>query len=171
MSDAPAGVAGTIPVKQPQRQSSRFGDSLFRLAAAAAAWFVLISLGLAASSMLYGGLPAFEKFGFGFLYRTAWDPVRQDFGAAVPIYGTLVTSGIAMIIAVPISFGIAVFLNEVCPSLLRGPVAAAIELLAGIPSIIYGMWGLFVFVPFMSNQIEPLAHRPPWATAADRFPV
>ena len=73
----------------------------------------------------------------------------------MPIYGTLVTSGIAMIIAVPVSFGIAVFLNEVCPSVLRGPLASAIELLAGIPSIIYGMWGLFVFVPFMSDRIEP----------------
>jgi len=87
-------------------------------------------------SMLYGGLPAFAKFGFGFLYRTAWDPVRQDFGAAVPIYGTLVTSGIAMLIAVPISFGVAIFLSEVCPAVLRGPIASAIELLAGIPSII-----------------------------------
>ena len=105
--------------------------------------------------MLYGGLPAFLKFGFGFIYRTAWDPVRQDFGAAVPIYGTVVTSLIAMIIAVPISFGIGVFLTEVAPRWLRGPVAAAIELLAGIPSIIYGMWGLFVFVPFMSDFIEP----------------
>jgi phosphate transport system permease protein len=128
---------------------------IFRSAAAAAAVFVLISLGAAALSMLYGGLPALSKFGFGFLYRTAWDPVRRDFGAAVPIYGTLVTSGIAMIIAVPVSFGIAVFLNEVCPSVLRGPLASAIELLAGIPSIIYGMWGLFVFVPFMSDRIEP----------------
>ena len=118
-------------------------------------WFVLISLGAAALSMLYGGLPAFAKFGFGFLYRTAWDPVRQDFGAAVPIYGTIVTSAIAMLIAVPISFGIAVFLNEVCPTVLRGPIASAIELLAGIPSIIYGMWGLFVFVPFMSDHVEP----------------
>ena len=119
------------------------------------ALFVLVSLAAAALSMFYGGLPAFAKFGLGFLYRTAWDPVRQDFGAAVPIYGTLVTSGIAMMIAVPISFGIAVFLNEVCPSTLRGPVASAIELLAGIPSIFYGMWGLFVFVPYMSDHVEP----------------
>ena len=81
--------------------------------------------------------------------------MRQDFGAAVPIYGTIVTSAIAMLIAVPISFGIAVFLNEVCPTVLRAPIASAIELLAGIPSIIYGMWGLFVFVPFMSDHVEP----------------
>jgi phosphate transport system permease protein len=155
MSDALARAAASVPTRQPRGESASLGEALFRIAAASAAWFVLISLGLAALSMLYGGLPAFEKFGFGFLYHTAWDPVRQDFGAAVPIYGTLVTSGIAMVIAVPISVGIAVFLNEVCPSMLRGPVASAIELLAGIPSIIYGMWGLFVFVPFMSDQIEP----------------
>jgi phosphate transport system permease protein len=91
----------------------------------------------------------------GFIYRTVWDPVRQDFGAAVPIYGTVVTSALAMIIAVPVSFGIAVFLTEIAPPWLRGPIAAAIELLAGIPSIIYGMWGLFVFVPFMSDYIQP----------------
>ena len=155
MLNALADRSGLIAPQQTGRRSSGLGDALFRISAATAAWFVLISLGAAALSMLYGGLPAFEKFGFGFLYRTAWDPVRQDFGAAVPIYGTLVTSGIAMLIAVPVSFGIAVFLNEVCPSVLRGPVASAIELLAGIPSIIYGMWGLFVFVPFMSDHIEP----------------
>ncbi len=140
---------------RPHHRSHKLGDSIFRIAAAGAAWFVLISLGAAALSMLYGGLPAFAKFGLGFLYRTAWDPVHQDFGAAVPIYGTIVTSTIAMLIAVPISFGIAVFLNEVCPTVLRGTVASAIELLAGIPSIIYGMWGLFVFVPFMSDHVEP----------------
>ncbi len=132
-----------------------WGDPVFRTVAAGAAFFVLISLGGIALSMLYGGIPAFRKFGLGFIYRTAWDPVRQDFGAAVPIYGTIVTSLIAMIIAVPVSFGIGVFLTEVAPRWLRGPVAAAIELLAGIPSIIYGMWGLFTFVPFMSDHIEP----------------
>ena len=105
--------------------------------------------------MLFGGLPAFAKFGLSFLYRSTWDPVRQDFGAFVPIYGTVVTATLAMIVAVPMSFGIALFLTEVAPAWLRGPIAAAIELLAGIPSIIYGMWGLFVFVPFMSDWIQP----------------
>jgi phosphate transport system permease protein len=141
--------------KTPPRPGGSTGDTIFRAVALGTAVFVLVSLAAAALSMLYGGLPAFARFGLGFLYRTAWDPVRQDFGAAVPIYGTLVTSGIAMLIAVPISFGIAVFLNEVCPNFVRGAVASAIELLAGIPSIIYGMWGLFVFVPFMSDHIEP----------------
>jgi phosphate transport system permease protein len=140
--------------RQPAR-SRNYGDTIFRAAATGSAFFVLFSLGAIAILMLYGGLPAFSKFGFGFLYRTTWDPVRQDFGAAVPIFGTLVTSAIAMLIAVPISFGIAIFLTEVCPRLLRGPIATAVELLAGIPSIIYGMWGLFVFVPFMSDHVEP----------------
>ena len=138
---------------KPARRKS--GDAIFRYLALAAAIFVLVSLGAAALSMLYGGIPAFMKFGFGFIYRSEWNPVRQDFGALVPIFGTLVTSTLAMIIAVPVSFGIAVFLTEVSPGWLRGPVAAAIELLAGIPSIIYGMWGLFVFVPYMSDHIEP----------------
>src|SRR5665213_2229650 len=102
MSDAI--VLSGSPNRTLHRPSS-LGDSVFRAATAGAAWFVLISLAAAALSMLYGGLPAFTKFGLGFLYRTAWDPVHQDFGAAVPIYGTLVTSAIAMFIAVPISFG------------------------------------------------------------------
>ncbi len=105
--------------------------------------------------MLYGGLPAFRTFGFRFLYSLEWDPVAKRFGAGVAIYGTLVSSAIAMVIAIPVSFGIAVFLTEVAPRWIRGPVAAAVELLAGVPSIIYGMWGLFVFVPFMSDYIEP----------------
>ena len=148
-------LADGAPEPRTRPRTKQTGDTVFRLLALAAALFVLLSLGGAAFSMFYGGLPAFEKFGFGFIYRTAWDPVRQDFGALVPIFGTLVTSAIAMVIAVPVSFGIAVFLTEVSPNWLRGPVAAAVELLAGIPSIIYGMWGLFVFVPFMSDYIEP----------------
>ena len=143
------------PAPRVRPRTKRTGDAVFRTLALLAALFVLISLGAAALSMFYGGLAAFEKFGFGFIYRSEWDPVKQDFGALVPIFGTLVTSLLAMIIAVPVSFGIAVFLTEVSPNWLRGPVAAAVELLAGIPSIIYGMWGLFVFVPFMSDYIEP----------------
>ena len=130
-------------------------DRLFRLLVAAAAGLVLVSLGGAALSMLIGGLPAFAKFGLAFIYTSEWDPVRRVFGAFIPIYGTLISSLIAMAVAVPVSFGVALFLTEVAPPWVRGPVAAAVELLAGIPSIIYGMWGLFVFVPFMSDWIEP----------------
>jgi phosphate transport system permease protein len=154
-----AATAGTLlPDAAPgllTRRNRAMGDPIFRAVVAAAAFFVLLSLGAAALSMFVGGLPAFRKFGLAFVYTSDWNPVRQQFGALVPIYGTLVTSLLAMLIAVPVSFGVAIFLTEVSPNWLRGPVAAAIELLAGIPSIIYGMWGLFVFVPFMSDHVEP----------------
>ncbi len=145
--------SGTPSTRRARRRGD--GDRIFQLLVGSAAGFVLLGLDAAALSMLYGGLPAFAKFGLGFLYRSAWDPVHQDFGAFVPIYGTIVTSLLSMLLAVPVSFGIALFLTEVAPNWLRGPVAAAIELLAGIPSIIYGMWGLFVFVPVMSDWVEP----------------
>lgn len=130
-------------------------DRLFRLAVAACALFVLIALLGAALSMLWGGREAFATFGWRFIWSSDWDAVQRKFGALVPIYGTLVTALIAMVIAVPVSFGIALFLTEIAPAWLRQPVSAAIELLAGIPSIIYGMWGLFVFVPFMARYIDP----------------
>jgi phosphate transport system permease protein len=130
-------------------------ERIFKGIFAGAAWLVLILLVGAAASMLWGGREAFATFGWRFLTDSDWDPVLHKFGALVPVYGTLVTALIAMIIAVPVSFGIALFLTEVAPAWMRGPVAAAIELLAGIPSIIYGMWGLFVFVPFMAAYIIP----------------
>ncbi len=149
-----------IPTGRPTQARRGVGDPLFRILVGSAAFFVLLSLGAAALSMLAGGWPAFQRFGIAFVYTSDWNPVRQQFGALVPIFGTLVTSLLAMMIAVPVSFGIAVFLTEVSPPWMRGPVAAAIELLAGIPSIIYGMWGLFVFVPVMSDYVEPwlIAH-------------
>ena len=102
-----------------------------------------------------GGWKAFAKFGLGFLTSISWNPVTEQFGGFVPIYGTIVTSIIAMIIGIPVSFGIAMFLTELCPNWLKRPLGTAIELLAGIPSIIYGMWGLFVFAPFFADHIEP----------------
>jgi len=139
-------------------------DRIFRTLFAGAGWFVLIVLIGAALSMLWGGREAFQTFGWRFLVSSDWDAVQHKFGALVPIYGTLVTALIAMLIAVPVSFGIALFLTEVAPTWLRGPIASAIELLAGIPSIIYGMWGLFVFVPFMGAHIVPFlnAHLGQW---------
>ena len=131
------------------------GDWLFRNIVAVAGWFVLITLALAAFSMYWGGREAFSEFGWGFLVSTEWDPVREQYGALVAIYGTLVTTAIAMIIAVPVSFGIALFLTEVAPAWIRQPLGAAIELLAGIPSIIYGMWGLFVLAPLLGNYVYP----------------
>ena len=130
-------------------------DAVFRVAVSSAGIFVLIALIGAALSMLWGGRLAFETFGWSFLTTQEWDVGASKFGALVPIYGTLVTTGIAMLIAVPISFGIAVFLSEVAPPWLRRPVASAIELLAGIPSIIYGMWGLFVLAPYLSEHTYP----------------
>ena len=130
-------------------------DRGFRWLVTGAGVFVLVSLAAAALSMLWGGRAAVQKFGLGFLWSRAWDPVGQQFGALVPIYGTLVTALLAMLIAVPVSFGIAMFLTEIAPRWLRGPVGAAIELLAGIPSIIYGMWGLFVLVPVLAEHVYP----------------
>ncbi|MGC8523459.1 MAG: phosphate ABC transporter permease subunit PstC [Acidibrevibacterium sp.] len=139
----------------PARRWLPFGDRLFRILLAGAAVMVLALLGGAALAIFWGALPAFRHFGLAFLTGLAWDPVHRDFGALVPIYGTLVTSTIAMLTAVPVSFGIALFLTEVAPVWLRAPIGGAIELLAGIPSIIYGMWGLFVFAPFMADHVEP----------------
>ncbi len=147
------GLGGIGPLLR--RRSGAAGDRAFRIVVGCAAGLVLLSLGAIALSMLYGGLPAFRRFGFAFLYTPVWDPVRREFGAFVMIYGTLVTSALAMLMAVPVSFGIAVFLTEVAPAWLRAPVGSAIELLAGIPSIIYGMWGLFVFAPVMGDYVEP----------------
>jgi phosphate transport system permease protein len=130
-------------------------DRLFHLAMLACAMFVFLSLLGAAFSMLWGGREAFATFGWSFLWNPDWDAVQKHFGALVPIYGTLVTALLAMLIGVPVSFGIALFLTEIAPGWLRGPVSTAIELLAGIPSIIYGMWGLFVLVPFMGEHVTP----------------
>src|ERR1700733_14931084 len=146
-------------------------DRVFRGIFAAAGWFVLIVLVAVAVSMLWGGREAFSKFGWHFLISADWDAVNQKFGALVPIYGTVVTALIAMLIAVPVSFGIALFLTEVAPAWLRSPIASAVELLAGIPSIIYGMWGLFVFVPFMAAHVIPFlnAHLGQWPIIGPLF--
>jgi len=130
-------------------------DRFFQLVVFGCAVFVLVALLGAALSMLLGGREAFAAFGWKFLWSNVWDPVQKQFGALVPIYGTLVTALLAMVFAVPISFGIAIFLTEIAPVWLRLPIASAIDLLAGIPSIIYGMWGLFIFVPFMGAHIDP----------------
>ena len=146
-------------------------ERMFKGVVSSAGWLVLIVLVAAAVSMLWGGRDAFSTFGWGFLTSSDWDPVQNKFGALVPIYGTLVTALIAMIIAVPVSFGIALFLTEVAPAWLRQPIASAIELLAGIPSIIYGMWGLFVFVPFMAANVIPWlnAHLGHWPLLGPLF--
>lgn len=130
-------------------------DKLFGWTVAIAATTVMAILLAAALAMLWGGRLAFDTFGWRFFIDSEWDAVGKQFGALVPVIGTLVSSLIAMLIAVPVSFGIAFYLTEIAPRWLRGPVATAVELLAGIPSIIYGMWGLFIFVPFMSDNVLP----------------
>ena len=130
-------------------------DRVFRLGLAACGLLVLLALGGAALSMAWGGKDALLTFGPSFFITENWDVGARQFGALAPIYGTLVTAGIAMMIAVPVSLGIAVFLTELAPAWLRGPVGTAIELLAGIPSIIYGMWGLFVLAPVLAEHVYP----------------
>ena len=130
-------------------------DAFFHRLTQAAAIVVLLILGGVILSLISGSLPAFQKFGFGFFTNQVWNPVTKKFGALAPIYGTVLTSAIAMAIAVPLGMGIAVFLTELCPPALRRPIGIAIELLAGIPSIIYGIWGLFIFAPFLQQYVQP----------------
>ena len=133
----------------------KFSDSGFRLMTMASAVIVLILLAGVAISLLLGAWPAFHEFGIHFFFSDAWSPPKEQFGAATAIYGTLVTSLIAMLIAVPVGLGIAVFLTELCWLPLRRPIGVAIELLAGIPSIIYGIWGVYYFRPVMQAYIQP----------------
>jgi phosphate transport system permease protein len=130
-------------------------DILFRVITRLSAFSVLVLLATIIVSLVIGSLPAIKTFGFNFLGSSEWDPVTDHFGALVPIVGTLVTATIALLIAVPVSFGIALFLTELSPRWMRRPLGIAVELLAGIPSIIYGMWGLFVFAPLFGDYIEP----------------
>ncbi|MEI8154133.1 MAG: phosphate ABC transporter permease subunit PstC [Hyphomicrobiales bacterium] len=133
----------------------KLSDSAFRQLTRAAAYFVLILLSGIIVSLVAGSWLALTNFGLGFLVSERWNPVTENFGALAPIYGTLVTSIIAMFIAVPVGLMIAMFLTELCPQWLRRPIGIAIELLAGIPSIIYGIWGLFVFAPFLQDTLQP----------------
>ena len=130
-------------------------DNFFRRLTLSCAIVVLLLLGGVIVSLIKGSIPAFEAFGFGFFTTEVWNPVTEKYGAGAAIYGTLVTSLIAMLIAVPVGIGIAIFLTELCPPLFKRPIGIAIELLAGIPSIIYGIWGLFVFAPFLQQHVQP----------------
>jgi phosphate transport system permease protein len=133
----------------------RSGDTAFRHLTRAAAITVLVILGGVIFSLVQGALPALRAFGWNFVTVESWNPVTERFGALAPIYGTLITSLVAMLIAIPFGLLITVFLTEICPMWLRRPIGIAIELLAGIPSIIYGIWGLFVFAPFLQQHMQP----------------
>jgi phosphate transport system permease protein len=149
-------MASALTVETRRRvDSQRIQDAAFRGATQVFAIGVLVLLGAVLVSLAMGAAPAFEKFGWRFLVSQSWNPVTENFGALPAIYGTLVTSLIAMLIAIPLGFGIAVFLTELCPPPLRRPIGTLIELLAAIPSIIYGIWGFFVLAPIMADYVQP----------------
>jgi phosphate transport system permease protein len=133
----------------------RLSDAVFHALTRVAALGVLLLLSGVIIALIIGAMPALQTFGFDFITSQRWNPVTEKFGALAPIYGTIVTSFIAMLIAVPVGLFIAMFLTELCPMSLRRPIGIAIELLAGIPSIIYGIWGLFVFAPFLQGTLQP----------------
>jgi phosphate transport system permease protein len=160
MMDAAAPSGDVLLVQAVSRRSQmlrRFSrdDAIFRLLTQSSAIAVLVILAGVLLSLLLGSLPAWRAFGIDFLTSQSWNPVTEKFGALPAIYGTLLTSVIAMLIGVPVSLGIAIFLTEICPQSLRRTIGTAIELLAGIPSIIYGIWGLFVFAPFVQAHVQP----------------
>ncbi|MBX9958861.1 MAG: phosphate ABC transporter permease subunit PstC [Burkholderiaceae bacterium] len=145
-------MSSSPPAQRPR--SGAWFDVVFGWLAQGAAWVTLALLASILISLLVGAWPAIERFGLGFLTNAVWDPVQENFGGLVMIYGTLATSFIALLIAVPVSFGIALFLTEMCPAWLRRPLGTAIELLAAVPSIVYGMWGLLVFGPILATYVQ-----------------
>jgi phosphate transport system permease protein len=148
-------VDGLDPTLGAQQRRAARLDWTFRGATRVFALAVLILVVAIVAALAFGAWPALNRFGFGFLASSEWNPVTERFGALVPIVGTLVTSAIAMLIAIPVSFGIALFITEMAPPWLKRPVGIAVELLAAVPSIIYGMWGLFVFAPLFAEHVQP----------------
>ena len=137
-------------------KKQRIQDFLFHKVTMLFAVLVLVALAAILVSLMISAWPAFQKFGISFIWTEEWDIINEDFGAAIAIYGTLVSSVIALVIAVPLAFGIALFLTEMCPTWLRRPLGTAIELLAAVPSIIYGMFGLFIFAPLFAEYGQPV---------------
>ncbi len=161
MGDAVNGAAGAPEAEgqskdaAKRRLASRAGDVVFFNLTRFFAIFTLVMLAGIIVSLVITSWPSIQRFGFSFLWTSEWNPPMERFGALIPIYGTLITSLIALVIAVPVSFGIALFLTELSPVWLRRPLGVAIELLAAIPSIVYGMWGLLVFAPIFSQYVQP----------------
>jgi phosphate transport system permease protein len=143
------------PMPAATSRRGAIGDIVLRFLAWLFASLVLLMVGGIVVALIDGATPAMQKFGLAFLSTAAWNPVAEKFGALAPIYGTLVTSAIAMLIAVPVALGVALFVTEICPIWLKQPLTTMFELLAAIPSIIYGIWGLFVFAPFVQKFVEP----------------
>ena len=144
------------PIKKAR--SGPLADRIFGWAAKGAAIGTLVLLLAILMTLTMSAWPAIHKYGFSFLTNTVWDPVQDEYGGLVMIYGTLATSFIALLIAVPVSFGIALFLTELSPAWLKRPLGTAIELLAAVPSIVYGMWGLLVFGPILATYVQRLLH-------------
>jgi phosphate transport system permease protein len=139
---------------QPTRAQGGAGETIFRTLCFSAATLLMAALAGVVISLAVGGWPAFSHFGIGFLFSSEWNPVTEVYGAAGPIVGTIVTSILALVIALPLALGISVFLVEFCPRRISRPIAIAVELLAGIPSIVYGMWGLFVLAPWFALHVQ-----------------
>jgi len=148
-------IAAGSPIREARRRAN-LGDPIFAAACTSAGAIVLLLLGGIIIELFIGGLPAFRQFGLPFLWSTEWDPVTEVFGAGVSIYGTVVTAVLAILLAVPVAFGVAFFLTELAPNWMRRPVGTAVELLAAVPSIIYGMWGFFLIAPLMAQYIQPV---------------
>ncbi|MFI4914089.1 MAG: phosphate ABC transporter permease subunit PstC [Steroidobacterales bacterium] len=148
-------MAATVVPYQLQLRREARTEAVFRALTVLSAGLVLALLAGVLVALIYGGWPAIKTFKFGFLTREIWNPVTDQYGALAPLYGTVVTSLIALLIAVPLAFGIAVFLTETCPLWLRGPIATAVELLAAVPSIVFGIWGLFVLAPLLQHSVQP----------------
>jgi phosphate transport system permease protein len=150
-----AETAGPAPLASRAKRSGRLPDLAFHGLTLFFAAVVLLVLCGVIVALISGALPALQHFGFAFFVTEAWNPVTEKFGALAPIYGTLVTSAIAMLIGIPVAFGVALFITELCPRWLKRPLGTMIELLAAIPSIIYGIWGMFVLAPFVQEHIQP----------------
>ena len=155
MKNDQVSVLSASALRAKALKSFVLGDAIFRRLTFSAAIFVLLLLGAIIGSLIIGSYPALVKFGFGFLTSERWNTDQEIFGAFAPIYGTVISSFLAMLIAVPVGLGIAIFLTELCPQFLRRSIGVAIELLAGIPSIIYGIWGFFVLAPFLKEHVMP----------------
>ncbi len=155
MSASSASAVDTALITAARLRWGRRYDVLFRWSTLAFAWLVLLVMGAIIVVLFRGAWPAFHRFGIHFFVSSAWNPVTGNFGAASSILGTMATSVIAIVLAVPISFGVALVVTEIAPRWMRRPIGIAIELLAGIPSIIYGIWGLFIFAPWFSDHVQP----------------
>ncbi|MGE4372588.1 MAG: phosphate ABC transporter permease subunit PstC [Xanthobacter sp.] len=145
---------GSQPIQLAKRRGA-LADPIFVGLLWASGIFVLILLGLIISELFKGGLPALQHFGLDFIWTATWNPVKENYGALVMIYGTVFSAVIAVAVALPLSFGIAFFLTEIAPPKLKQPISVAVQLLAAVPSIIFGMWGFFVIVPLMSTYVQP----------------